>query len=102
MSKTLDRLTRSFMMIKAFLEKAQSEGTLQSDEVVFQAAERIGLAVQIAGMGLRESAKEENYLEVMYYLTHLVSVSQVMDHLLQQSIMKDFDELKDAEPEDFL
>ena len=102
MSRTLERLTRSFMIVKAYLQKAQDEGTLHTDEVVFQAARRIGMSIQIAGKGLREAAEDENYLEVMYYLTHLISVSHVMDHLLEKSIMKDFNELREAQPEDFL
>lgn len=102
MSKTQERLKRTFVEIKAYLGRAQHEGTLRDDKVVLEAARKIGIAIQLSGKGIQEAAQEGKFLDIIHYLQNAIAVTKVLNRLLNETIGRELRQAKELEPEDFL
>lgn len=100
--KTVERLKRTFMDIKSYLNKAQLRGTMHDDEVILEAARKIGIAIQLSGKGIQEAAEEGRFLDVAYFVGQAKSLSKVLKQILNKTIGQEFRDLKNAEPKDFL
>lgn len=101
MNKTMERLKRTIMVIKADLSNAQSKGTHLSDAVVLETSRKIGIAIELVGKGIQQAASEGKFLDVEYFMVHGRSILEVLTRMLGATIGRELTELRQAEPKDF-